>query len=358
MRSAMRVTAVIAASITMTVPAHAQKTAVYEARFQPKFPAVTELGSVGVLNFNGKDGDYFTSALTAALQSAQLDGRNILSVKTIDSMNYRSAADISRAEVAQAIRQGQKLGVKVIFTGTVSAASTTTTNFVREETACVESSGLFKCKRSERRQIPCAKVVGQYSVTPRALRVDNGAIVYSQAVASQGEYTMCGGQLQTGGTLGELFGGIFGKKKADSNRPPISSPDALLNALRTEVAEKVRLDIAPYNRSITVTFMEKGGKLPKAEDQQFGNAIAFAGAGRLDRTCAIFETLFTGANQSNIALLYNMGACQEVLLPDDPSAALQYYSKADQLLARPNKLVSDAYLRTKAAVGRDRSFAK
>jgi hypothetical protein len=202
-------------------------------------------------------------------------------------------------------------------------------------------------------------VIGQYSVTPRAVKVEGGAIIYSQTVSSQGEYTICDGKLESNASLGDLFGGLFGKKKNDGEKKPeVASPDALLNALRSDVADKIRMDVAPYNRSITVTFMDKQGKLSKPDNEQFSNAIAFAGAGRLDRACAIFETLFVDPNKSNVAILYNMGACQEVLLPDDPSAALEYYSKADQLLSKPNKLVSEAYLRTKAAVGRDRSFAK
>ncbi|WP_448661522.1 hypothetical protein ACG3SL_12745 [Sphingomonas sp. CJ20] len=348
----------MAAGALVSTPALAQKTAKYDARFQPKFPAVSDAETIGVLNFNGKDGEIFASTLTASLQSAQLDGRSIFTVKTLDSMNYRSVTDISKAEVAAAIRQGQKLGVKVIFTGTVGSASINSTDFIKQEQICAESAGFLKCKRYETRNIPCTKVVGQYTVTPRAVRVEGGAIIYSQTVSSQGEYTVCGGQLQSTGSLGDLLGGLFGKKKTEPAKPVVASPDALLNALRTEVADKIRMDVAPYNRSVTVTFMDKPGKLPKPESEQFSNAIAFAAAGRLDRTCAIFETLFAGANQTNIAILYNMGACQEVLLPEDPNAALEYYSKADQLLTKPNKLVSEAYFRTKAAVGRDRSLAK
>ncbi|WP_156420521.1 hypothetical protein [Sphingopyxis sp. HIX] len=349
----------LVAACGAAVPALAQKTATYEARFEPKFGGISDQESIAVLNFNGKDGDIFASTLAGVLQSAQLDGRSLFVVKTLDSMNYRSGTDISRAEVAQAIRQGEKLGVKIVFTGTVSAASITTTNFNREETVCAESSGFLKCKRQTTRKIPCSKVVGQYTVTPRAMRVSNGQVVYSQTASAQGEYTICEGQLQSNASLGDVFGGLFGGKKKDGEmKPEISSPDGLLGALRAEAAEKIRLDIAPYNRSVTVTFMDKVGKFSKAENEQFAGALAFAGAGRLDRTCALFETLYAQPhNQNNISVLYNMGACQEVLLPEEPGAALAYYAKADQLLTKPNKLISDAFLRTKAAVGRDRSLA-
>ena len=115
--------------------------------------------------------------------------------------------------------------------------------------------------------------------------------------------------------------------------------------------------VAPYNKDIEVALKDKAGTFSKPDGTQFENAVAFANAGRMDRACSTFETLYAGeANKGNISLLYNMGVCQEVLLPDEPAAALEYYAKADQLLSRPDKLVSDAYVRMKGMVGQSRSI--
>jgi hypothetical protein len=328
----------------------------YSARYKAKYPAVADGGSIAVVNFNGKDGDNFADALASELQSAELDGAPIFQVKTIDSMNYRSTGDISKAEVATAIRTGQKLGVRTVFTGTVSSASVNSTNYTKEESVCTESAGLFKCKKTETRQIPCNKVVGQYTVTPRAIRVENGSVIFAETISTQGEYSVCNGQLQGNASLSDLFGGLFGKKSATPAPPPVASPDALLAKLRQDATGAIRRMVAPYNKTVNVTLKEKATGLTKPENQQFANAIAFANVGRMDRACGIFETLSTDANKANVALLYNLGVCQEVLLPDEPAAALEYYSKADQLLDKPDKLVSDAYVRMKAMVGQSRSI--
>lgn len=331
----------------------AQKDVKYDARFRAKYPAVSSVGTIGILGFNGNDGGNFTAALTAQLQGAQIDGSPIFQIKTLDSLNFKTDTAISKAEVAAAIRLGQKLGVKLVFTGIVSSATLRQAEFYKEETECVESTGFLKpCKRSQTKRTPCQKVTGQYTVSPQAIRVDTGAVVYSEMVSSQGEYSICNGTLQ--GEPGNLFG-LFGRK--DKNAlPAISTPEALLDRLRNEAAALIRQQVAPYTRTVSVTMKNKAAGLSKVDAKNFDGGVAFANAGRMDRACSIFETLHVDPNKANVALLYNLGVCQEVLLPDEPGAALEYYAKADQLLSRPDKLVSAAYVRTKAMVGESRAI--
>lgn len=352
MRSSMIAVAVVC---VLAGPAGADKVARYEARMAAKYPAVAAARNVGVLNFNGKDGENFTAALVSALQSATLDGAPQFSVKTMESMNFRSADAMSKAEVAAAIRQGQKLDVAVVFTGSTTTVSVTQASFNKQEQVCGGGGiPLLSCKNPRTQNVPCQKVTGQYSVSPRAIRVDTGAVIYSEPVTAKGEYEVCNGQVQDGGNIFDKL--PFGKKKEQPAEPAPTTPDALLDKLRRDAAQTVRQQVAPYNRSVTVALKEKAPGLSKGDAAQFAGAMEFAGAGRMDRACSIFATLNTGANAQNVPLLYNLGVCQEVLLPDRPAAALEYYAKADQLLTKPDKLVSDAYLRTKNMVGQSRGL--
>jgi hypothetical protein len=345
---------VAACLVGVPIVAEAKKIS-YQARYKAKYPAVAEGKTVGVLNFDGADGSNFGAALSAQLQSASLDEQPLFAVKTLDSMNYVSDGSISKAEVAAALRLGQKLGVKTIFTGTVMSASTTKTDYTREDSVCADSDGLFKCKRLETRRVPCTKVVGQYSVSPRAIAVPSGTVTYSEVISRQGEYSTCNGQLQSG-NINFLGLNLGGKKQTPAD---VTSPDALLNRLRTEAAVLVRQQVAPYNQPLDVELKETAKGLAKPEAEQFSNAIAFGNAARMDRACSIFETLGANpANANNVNLLYNLGVCQEVLLPDEPGAALEYYAKADQFLSKPDKMVSDAYLRTKKLVGEKRGIGQ
>lgn len=335
--------------------AEAAKKVRYDARFKAKYTNVAGNGPIGVINFSGNDGDNFAAALTSQLQSANLDGAPIFEVKTLDSMNYRSSGVISRAEVAAAIRLGQKLRVKTVFTGTVTSVAVNSTNFVREEKVCAETAGFLKCKRYETSRIPCTKVMGTYAVAPRAINVATGSVMYSEAVSSQGEYTTCNGQVQASG--GPSFFGLFGSGGAAA-APAVASPDVLLNQLRESAAVSIRRHVAPYNLTVVVKLKEKATGLSKPDNVQFENAVKFASGGRMDRACGMFEALQTDVNKSNVTLLYNLGICQEVLLPDEPAAAFAYYSRADQLLSKPDDLVSEAFLRMKAMVGQSRAIRR
>ena len=65
----------------------------------------------------------------------------------------------------------------------------------------------------------------------------------------------------------------------------------------------------------------------------------------------MFQEIYASEqNQKSMILNYNLGVCNEALLPDDPSTAFDFYNKADLLLSKPNKEVSAALLRTKELV--------
>jgi hypothetical protein len=338
--------------------ASAQQAVRYEARFEAKYPQIAAEQSIGVINFNGQDGAEFSSILISELQSAAIDQKQVFSVRTMDSMNYTADNTISNAEVAKTLQLGRKLGVNVIFTGTVTTAAIRTNNFTRSESTCAKSSGLFKCDQTVTQKVPCSTTIGQYTVSPRAVKVSTGAVIYAEAVAVQDEYTICNGQVEDPNvSLGSVFNSIFGgSKKGEASPPPVSTPEGLLSKLRSDAAQIIRRHVAPYNRTIEVKLKPKGRNLDKAGQQQFENAVAFAKAGRIDRACSIFETLYAGNNQANVDLLYNMGVCQEALLPDEPSAAFEYYARADQLLQKPDTLISEAYTRTKAMIGQSQSL--
>ena len=91
--------------------------------------------------------------------------------------------------------------------------------------------------------------------------------------------------------------------------------------------------------------------MPKPAQITFESGTPFIKADRLDRACSIWEVMESDPTAAtSISLLYNLGVCQEALVPENPSAALEYYVKADQLTIKPDKLVSAALLRAKEMV--------
>jgi hypothetical protein len=313
-----------------------------------------------VLPFTGPDGAEFTEALTSALQDAKLDGQPYFSLKSADNISAPSppaatkggrnrrgtggASATTDKEIAQAIQIGRRLGVQAVYTGRVTTADVTGGPYKLP----VKTGG-------ETTYRDCFKSTGQYGVTPKLIRVDTGAVVYAESITQAETYDYCGGDGTLSGNLATVFTNALFKKKKSVE---LQTPEGVRAKMRADAAAKVRLQVAPYNQTLQIEFKRSAKDVPKADREQFANAIAFADAARLDRACSIFETMKTEANAANVTLLFNLGACQEALLPDEPSAALAYYARADELLSRPDKMISEAYLRLKAMVSGDRAIRR
>ncbi len=289
----------------------------YNARISAKFPIAPNNEPISVYSFSGEDGPEFADILTSTLKTADLDGQPVLNVQA------------GNAEIGIA--------------GAILDTSVYTSNFTREEKECVNWKKFLKCEQWEKKYLSCQKVTGTYSATPKAIRLRDKKLLFSQNVKIQGEYTTCEGQQVSGKSF-------FGPTDEDAKSLEASTPSGLRDELRAQVAQRIRELVAPYNKLVKVKLMEKADNISKASAAQYKSGLAFADAtpSRLDRACSIFQEIYASENNRNsVALTYNMGVCNEILLPDDPSAALDFYNKADQLLKAPDKDVSTALARAK-----------
>ncbi len=361
------------------VPSALAQKVEYDARFPAKNREAAKLTSLAVLPFRGVEGEAFTSALVGALRSSTLDGRPYFEVKTLEGMNYtppaptppprtkgrKGAAPVAvvgpSSEVASAVRLGQRLGVSAIYTGEVTGAVISRRNFTQTKSVCKKNSE-GKCDMV---QVPvaCVDTTINYSVTPRIINVATGQIVYSRTVAKSGNYILCDGQVQFQGTVadavsnfGKTLGDMFKRttkknpNEADSEENQISTDAGLLTSVRSEVADAIRYDVSPYNFKIVVEFKQRAPELSKEDQVKFRSASEFAKAKRLDRACSDWESMNTPANTGSINLLFNLGVCQEVLVPEDPTTALNFLAKADALTTRPDPMINKALERVRKMV--------
>ena len=340
-----------AGAIALLLAAHGAmaKPVKYSARYPAKNVAASQLRTVAVLPFEGQDGDEFTHALTAALESAMLDNQPHFTVKNVDTdvtdaQSSKRGAKGGEGDTAKAVRIGRRLGVQGVYLGRVTAADVEAKSYLSPVTT--------KDGTTNR---TCLLIIGQYGVLLKLVRTDNGTIVYSDTITQAEKYDHCGSDgTLSGGIASAITNSIFKKKSDETNQ----TPEGMRTKMRTDAAAKVRALVAPFNKELQIEFKRGDKDIPKDQRELFGNAIAFADAGRLDRACSMFETMMTDATATNITLLFNMGGCQEALLPDEPAAALQYYAKADQLLSKPDKAISEAYMRLKGMVSASRSIGR
>lgn len=361
----------------VALPAQAQKVE-YDARFPARSREAAKLTSLAVLPFRGTDGSAFTSAMVGALQSSTLDGKPYFNIKTLEGMNYTpppppapapkrrgrgraqaaSTGDAGPAsEVATGVRLGRQLGVSAVYIGEVASAALSRRNYTETESVCQNQSD-GKCRMTQV-TVPCTDTTINYSVTPRVIDVATGQIVYSRTVAKSGNYILCNGKVKFQGTLADAgsnlvrsIGGMFKRtKKTNPNEvdaeKEISTDEALLTKVRAEVADAIRYDVSPYNFKVTVEFKQRAPELSKDDQAKFRSASEFAKAKRLDRACSDWESMNTPANGGSINLLFNLGVCQEVLVPEDPTSALNFLVKADSLTTRPDAMINKALERVR-----------
>ena len=329
--------ALAGAGLVGAAPAHAQaftfKDAKYQARYAAEFWKAGQLRTLAILPFAGPDSANFTTALSSKLAGASLSGENWFTVKPANSKE------------PDPLRAGKALGVAGAVTGAVLGAKLTRTDRVETEKSKDNPSGAA-----------CTRISLQYDVRAQVLDVANGITAYDKTHSVQDGYDLCNGKGQAipdGTKKGWMVGfaeGLTGDKKKQAFTVEYSE-DALYQRLRNAVAEKIIADIAPSNREQWVGFKDRAPELPKPLQLTFESAKPFVKAGQLDRACAIWTQLRSEpAAAASVSLLYNLGSCQEALKPDNPISALELYTKADQLLSKPDKMLAPALRRAQTMV--------
>ena len=338
----------------------------YKGRFPAEFYEAGRLRTLAVLPFAGTDGGNFAKALATEMRSAQLNGEPWFTVKSAEGAAAAAGGAAALAagpvptneESADAVRAGAKLDAKAIYFGNVSMAKITRTDRSEQTTECADGAD---CKTKVPRNIVCTRVTLDYVVNARIVNVATKALVYAKSHVAQDGFDICNGKgmeiavKDTKGwavTFAEKLTGT--PKKADFVME--FTEDALYQRIRLNISQKIRTDVAPFNKDVIVEFKRRASELAKADQIIFESGVDFSKAGRLDRACSIWEVMESGPAASSISLLYNLGVCQEALVPENPSAALEYYVKADQLLIKPDKLVTEALQRTKKMVDGQRNI--
>lgn len=322
--------ATMASSAAVAVaPARAFDDATYPGRFAAEFYKAGQLRTLAILPFAGPDGASFTTALSSELGRAALSGENWFTIKP------------TKAGETDPARVGKAVGAAGVVSGTVVNAKLVRTERTEAPDKNDKSGAGVQCIRN----------ILQYSVRAQILDVENNTAVYDKTHSAQDGFDVCNGKGQeipvetNEGLMVNFAKKLTGGPKKEAYTVEFTE-DALYQRVRTVIANKIMADITPYNKPVSVEFKRRAPEMPKPLQQTFESATPFVKAGQLDRACAIWKLMRSeAAAASSVSLLYNLGACQEAQKPDDPAAALQLYVKADQLLSKPDKLLSPALKR-------------
>ena len=318
--------------LVASTPARAFDDATYKGRFAAEYYKAGQLRTLAIRPFSGPDGSNFTAALSAELGRATLSEENWFTIKPANTKETDPA------------RAGKALGVAGVVDGAVVTAKVTRTDRTELPDKKDKSAGSAA-------GVLCTRIMLQYTVHAQIFDVANGASAYDKTHSVQDGYDLCNGKGQeiavesNEGLMVSLAKKLTGGAKKDAYIIEFSE-DALFQRVRGVIATKIKDDITPFNKPVSVEFKRRAPEMPKPLQSTFESATPFIKAGQLDRACAIWKLLRSEpAAAASVSLLYNLGACQETLKPDNPAAALELYVKADQLLSKPDKLLSPALKR-------------
>ncbi len=105
--------------------------------------------------------------------------------------------------------------------------------------------------------------------------------------------------------------------------------------------------IAPYYTDLTIQLKQKEKNSPEWVQEKIKNGVEWAKSGRLDRAYEIWRNAYEKFPNS-LALTYNLGVCEEA--KGNLEKALEFYKKADRMLAKPDKDISNALKRIKKRI--------
>ncbi|WP_353229521.1 hypothetical protein [Novosphingobium sp.] len=335
------------------------------------YDEVFNLPSIGVIPLRGSDGQNFAATVAGELQALRIGTRPAFSIRTQDSGAAPGKSRKSPPDSIYARAAADKLGVKGVFWGEVTAATVSSNNFNAISEACSRNNVCSKVTT------PCVKYQGTYVVTPSIYAALNSKLLYQKTIKKDVVIDVCAGVVQqassedspnmlgkvgnianstgflgsfgsTLGGVGNALGGIGGLtgllgKRGKKDEQVAVTPESIMTAIRVEAAQAVVSDLTPKTRKAKVGFKTKFPEFDKDTQAKLTNAVDQLKSGRPDKACGIFQTMGEGATTKQLSLRYNLAACEEV--NGNPKVARQIYEAYDREQTQVDQMLNDALKR-------------
>lgn len=293
------------------------------------------LKRVAVLPFERRSNVDVTAEIEAALAGITVEGKTFFTVVERQRIN-ELLRELKRQESGlvdpqTALQVGKMLGAKGVYTGAITRADTSDSNYNEARRRCTQHETLRdkkgkpyqgRCVSYQSYNVSCTRRVSVFSFAPKLVDVETGRIVYATDLKGDAEAAVC----------------------ADEGKP-LASQQELFDQAKRKAIDQFRRDIAPSSTTLRVTILEETSLIKsEAAKQTFGQGVAFAKGGRMDRACEFWNQILETEAQA-FQLVYNVGVCHES--QGNLTQAFAMYERADRLLTAPNNVVSSALARVR-----------
>lgn len=300
---------------------------------------MTEVKKVAVVTFNGDKNQEFSTKLESFFANVKVGGKPYFTVvdrATLDVIlkEQRMVSESERFNEKDAVKLGDLSGADTIMSGVVSWPKIEASDYKDKRSVCVAETAKGKCTKYGETTVDCVKQRGSFEFTVKAISVRKGEVTFTKNYTSQADNSYC----------------------TDSKEKQ-KLPTELADTAMKLAMETMRRDVAPYDVVVSISLMESDDSKigdNKEAKSQLDSGLAFAKEGRMDRACEKFR-LGTVAYDQSPALYHNLGVCAEI--ESNMDKALSIYKQADNLLAKPDKLISSAIARVEERMKKDREVA-
>lgn len=305
-----------------------------------KSSEATRIRRVAVMQFEAKDRHDVTGDVETLLSGIVVDEKRYFEVVERRQINVLMGelrlGERGLLDDSTVSRLGKMLGANGVYLGKVTRAAWTDQRSNEPRSICAQRE-IKRDKKGKAYEAGCARWretfascttrVASFEFLPKLVSIETGTIVYSRGHAGEATSKSCR-EPETGASA------------------PIAGGEQLLLDAKMAAMESFRRDVAPVATARAIDVLGAGERIGSPQmRERFTNALAFAKEGRLDRACEMWREIASSEHNSP-ELIYNLGVCAEAA--GDLEGAKNLYTKADRLLAQPNKSISAALSRVQS----------
>ncbi|MEL7318182.1 MAG: tetratricopeptide repeat protein [Pseudomonadota bacterium] len=293
LRNLTRIGAGLAAALALAPAAHAE-TLDIEAVYAANIDLPGDIETIVIDTLQGEIGPDAEIAIQVTLGSAALDGLLYYRVLRADAPMTGGTVTIGDQESVRSA-----IAPDAILSGVVRADIIERQLDPRMRSECVERDDKDRCVRREEFPIPCREMTVQ--LMPRlSLTDDAGQQLYVNNEALSQRVRFC------------------------RNDNVIPSAFDISDALIDEMAQNIRLDLAPIKRSEGIRIMESRKDLARGDRDAFRDAVRLTKSDQA-ASCDGFASL-EERNPTQVSVLFNIGLCHEAA--GELDEAKGYYTRA------------------------------
>lgn len=212
---------------------------------------------------------------------------------------------------------GNLIGAQAIISGRAGEPTVNDTYFYEERSKCLDK----KCKEKVKYTVKCMKREVGLSAEIRMVDISKGDIIYADTLKKDYYFGSC----------------------QDSSKG-VPTVETAMQMLANKIADNFTYKLTPHYRDFKVVLLDSPDiDYSSYEEELLEASLEYIKQNRLDKAEKLLVSLVDSTKEKSYVPFYNLGVIKEAQGGYDE--AQKYYKVADNMLVKPIKEISNAYVR-------------